>query len=537
MNASAPDRMKVTYTTSAADMDEIHEAFDAALATVRAECGREYPLYIDGQAVRPQAPPVVDTSPIDTDLVLGRFASAGTLHVDQAVEAAYRARRGWEKLGWQKRVAIMRNAAALVRRHKFELAACMSLEVGKSRLESLGDAEESADLIDYYAGQMEEADGFRRKMNRLTPIEDNTDLLRPFGVFVCISPFNFPLALACGMSSAALVAGNTLVMKPAQDTPWTGLRLYQLYREAGVPGDVLHFLSGRGSVIGDALWQHPRVDGLVFTGSKEVGLRMFQGFSTRWVKPCLAELGGKNACIVAESADLDAAAEGVMKSAWGLQNQKCSACSRVYVHRKVAEEFTARLIDRTRRMTIGDPTQRDVFFGPLINPKAVETFERAVELARRDGRILLGGGRISGGAFARGHYVEPTIVQAPLASRLFLEEFFVPLLAIGEIDSVEQGIAETNRAEYGLTAGLFSREPAEIDSFFDEIEAGVTYVNKRTGATTGAWPGAQPFCGWKGSGSTGKGGCGPYYVMQFMREQSRTVIDENRAAGARAGRG
>ncbi len=526
MTTPASDPMKITYTTSAADMEKIHELFDAALQTLRSEAGRDYPLYIDGKAVRTETPPIVDTSPIDTRLVLGRFASAGVEHVDQAVESAYRARRKWEKLGWRKRVSILRKAAELVRERKFELAACMSLEVGKSRLESLGDAEESADLIDYYAGQMEEASGFQRKMNKLTPIEDNTDLLRPFGVFVCIAPFNFPLALACGMSSAALVAGNTLVMKPAQDTPWTGLRLYQIYREAGVPEDVIHFLSGKGSVIGDALWQHPKVGGIVFTGSKEVGLKMYHGFSHRWVKPCLAELGGKNACIVMESADLDAAAEGVMKSAFGLQNQKCSACSRVYVHRSVAEAFTTKLLEKTRGMRIGDPTQRDVFFGPVINPSAVATFERAVEMARKDGSILLGGKRMGDGAFARGYYVEPTIVKAPLSSRLFMEEFFVPVLAIGEIDSLEQAIEETNRAEYGLTAGLFSREPAEVESFFDEIEAGVTYVNKRSGATTGAWPGAQPFCGWKGSGSTGKGGCGPYYVAQFMREQSRTVIEE-----------
>jgi 1-pyrroline-5-carboxylate dehydrogenase len=289
---------------------------------------------------------------------------------------------------------------------------------------------------------------------------------------------------------------------------------------------VIHFISGKGSVIGDALWQHPKVGGIVFTGSKEVGLKMYHGFSQRWVKPCLAELGGKNACIVMESADLDAAAEGVMKSAFGLQNQKCSACSRVYVHRKVAEAFTAKLLEKTRGMRTGDPTQRDVFFGPVINPSAVATFERAVEMARKDGSILLGGKRMSDGAFARGHYVEPTIVKAPLSSQLFMEEFFVPVLAIGEIDSLEQAIEESNRAEYGLTAGLFSREPAEVETFFDEIEAGVTYVNKRSGATTGAWPGAQPFCGWKGSGSTGKGGCGPYYVAQFMREQSRTVIEE-----------
>ena len=526
MATLAPDKMKVTYTTSAADMDRIHQAFDQALERVRSECEKEYPIYINGKEVRSDAPPIVDTSPINNELVLGRFTSANVEHVDQAIESAYRARRKWEQLGWKKRVAIMREAAELIRKNKFELAACMSLEVGKSRLESLGDAEESADLIDYYAWQMENAKGFRQKMNKLTPIEDNTDLLRPFGVFVCISPFNFPLALACGMSSAALVTGNTLVFKPAQDTPWTGLRLYHIYRKAGVPEDVLHFISGRGSVIGDALWRHPKVAGVVFTGSKEVGMNIFKGFSAKWVKPCLTELGGKNPCIVMDSADLDAAAEGVMKSAWGLQNQKCSACSRVYVHKKVAGEFTAKLIEKTKAMSIGDPTERDVFFGPVINQNAVRTFERAVELAKKDGKILVGGGRMAEGAFAKGYYLEPTIVKVPLSSEVFMEEYFVPLLAIGEIDSLGQGIEESNKAEYGLTAGIFSKNEEEVEKFFDEIETGVTYANKRSGATTGAWPGAQPFCGWKGSGSSGKGGCGPYYVMQFMREQSRTVIEE-----------
>ncbi|HSF14709.1 MAG TPA: aldehyde dehydrogenase family protein [Vicinamibacteria bacterium] len=526
MTALAPDATKVTYTTSAADMDKIHQAFDEALVKVRSDCGKDYPIYIGGKEVRSDAPLIVDTSPIDIDIILGRFTSANADHVDEAIESAYRARRDWEKLGWKRRVEIMRKAAEMVRKSKFELAALMSLEVGKSRLESLGDAEESADLIDYYAWQMEKANGFQQKMNKLTPIEDNTDLLRPFGVFVCISPFNFPLALACGMSSAALVAGNTLVFKPAQDTPWTGLRLYHIYREAGVPGDVLHFLTGRGSVIGDALWQHPKVAGVVFTGSKEVGMHIFKGFSTKWAKPCLTELGGKNPCIVMDSADLDAAAEGVMKSAWGLQNQKCSACSRVYVHQKVVSEFTRKLIEKTKAMTIGDPTERDVFFGPVINERAVKTFERAVERARKDGEILVGGRRLTEGAFAKGYYVEPTIARVPLSSEVFMEEYFVPFLAIGEIDSLERAIEESNKAEYGLTAGIFSGKQEEIERFFDEIEAGVTYANKRSGATTGAWPGAQPFCGWKGSGSSGKGGCGPYYVMQFMREQSRTVIEE-----------
>ncbi len=499
MTTQSPDPMKITYTTSAADMEKIHGAFDKALEKVRSECGRDYPIYINGKELRSDLPRIVDTSPIDTDLVLGKFTSASVEHVNQAIDSAYQARLKWEKVGWQKRVAIMHEAADLVRRDKIEIAACMSLEVGKSRMESLGDAEEAADLIDYYAQQMEDALGYRQKMDKLTPIEDNTDLLRPFGVFVCIAPFNFPMALGCGMSSAALVAGNTLVFKPAQDTPWTGLRLYHIFREAGVPEDVLHFVSGRGSVIGDALWQHPKVGGVVFTGSKDVGNRIFNGFSAKWAKPCLMELGGKNACIVMDSADIDAAAEGVMKSAWGLQNQKCSACSRVYVHKKVAEEFTAKLIEKTQRISIGDPTERDVYFGPVINPSAVAKYERAVEMAKKDGSILIGGKRMSEGAFAKGYYLEPTIVKAPLTSSVFREEFFVPILAIGEIDSLEQGIEESNKAEYGLTAGFFSKDKAEVEKFFDEIEVGVTFVNKRSCATTCAWPGALPFTGCKGS--------------------------------------
>jgi 1-pyrroline-5-carboxylate dehydrogenase len=273
------------------------------------------------------------------------------------------------------------------------------------------------------------------------------------------------------------------------------------------------------------MWRHPQIDGVVFTGSREVGMRIHQGLSARWIKPCLLELGGKNAAIVMDSADLDAAAEGVTRSAFGLQNQKCSATSRVYVHHRVSQAFEERLLERTRSLKIGDPTERDVFFGPVINREAVARFERAVAQAKQEGEILLGGSRLTGERFDRGHYVAPTIARLPLTSSLFGEELFVPFLAIADVSGLDHAIAETNKADYGLTAGIFSKRDAEITRFFDEVEAGVCYVNKRTGATTGAWPGAQPFTGWKGSGSTGKGGCGPYYVAQFMREQSRTVID------------
>jgi 1-pyrroline-5-carboxylate dehydrogenase len=518
---------KITYTSTNVDLEPFHRRFDDALARIRSECGRIHPLYIGGAAVTPDRPPFVDLSPIDTRVVLGSFASATREHVDAAVSAARHARRAWARLPWRERLAVMRRAAALIRERKFELAATMSLEVGKSRFESMGDAEESADLIDYYCTQVEDANGFVRRMASPTPVEHNTDVLRPYGVFACISPFNFPLALSAGMSGAALVAGNAVVYKPAEDTPWTGLRLYEVYRDAGLPPGVFNYLTGHRDEIGDALWQHPGVDGVVFTGSKAVGLRIHAGLSARWIKPALLELGGKNATIVTESADISAAAEGTVRSAFGLSGQKCSATSRVYVARPVADAYLDAVIAKTAGLRIGDPTERDVFVGPVINEHAIARFDRAVAQAAREGIVLTGGTRLRDGVFSHGHFVAPTVARLPVESTLFLEELFVPFLAVGIVPGFDEAIAETNKAEYGLTAGIFSGSADEIERFFDEVEAGVCYANKRTGATTGAWPGAQPFCGWKGSGSTGKGGCGPYYVAQFLREQSRTVIDES----------
>ena len=515
---------KITYTSTNVDLEQFHTLFDEALVRVRGASGKEYPMYIDGKAITTTAEQIVDTSPIDTTRVLGTFHTARPEQIDLAVRAARAAAKAWAARTPDERIAPLRRAAELIRERKFELAAIMSVEVGKSRLESMGDAEESADLIDYYCQQMIDANGFRREMAKMTPIERNVDVLRPFGVFACIAPFNFPLALSAGMSSAALVAGNTIVYKPAEETPWTGLKLYEIYRDAGIPSGVFNLVQGHGHLIGDAIWRHPGVDGVVFTGSKEVGMRIFAEFSAKWARPCLLELGGKNATIVMDSADIDMAAEGVMKSAFGLQNQKCSATSRVYVHKSVSKAFANALVAKTEKLVIGDPSERDVYFGPVINAESVARYERAVAQAKSEGTMILGGTRLTRGAQARGHYVSPAIAMLPLGSSLFRTELFAPFLAIAEVSSFEEAIAESNKSEYGLTAGIYSGSEEEVSRFFDEIEAGVCYANKRTGATTGAWPGAQAFTGWKGSGSSGKGGCGPYYVMQFMREQSRTTI-------------
>lgn len=516
---------KVTYSTAdSAEMEVFHRLYDKAVQDVQGRFDKSYPLYISGRETRTSME-FPDISPIDTEWTIGRFPVASATELNEAVDAAYDAFRSWRDMGFEGRCKIMRKAAELIGENKYELSAIMSFEAGKSRLEAMGDTEESADLIRYYCSQIEDAKGFLRPMGRLSPNEHVKSVLRPYGVFIVISPFNFPLALAAGMSAGALIAGNTVVFKPSSDTPLSGLRLYEIYREAGVPEGVFHFITGPGRNFEEAIFQNDKIAGLVFTGSSVVGMKIYSGFSRKIVRPCILEMGGKNPAIVMESADLDMAAEGVMKSAYGLGGQKCSACSRVYVHKNIEQEFLGKLKEKISGIKIGDPTKREVYLGPLINEKAMDKFRLWAEICGKEGQILAGGNILTEGDFAKGYFVEPTLVTGmPKDHTIFVEELFLPLLAEASVDSLEEAVKECNKANYGLTAGIFSRDESEIEYFFNEIETGVLYANKRTGATTGAWPGVQPFCGWKNSGSTGKGGCGPYYVQQFMREQSRTVM-------------
>ncbi|MBI4370075.1 MAG: aldehyde dehydrogenase family protein [Elusimicrobia bacterium] len=524
LTATKPNT-KVTYASADVDWGEFHRQFDSALQLVRGRMGLEYPIVIDGRAQKSTLPLIVDVSPIDSSWVLGRFTSATAQQADEAVLSSKKAQKAWGALPWPERVFVMRRAAEIMRERKFELGAVLSIEVGKSRIEAMGDAEESADLIEYYCQQVEDARGFVKPMNSTSPKEITRSVLRPYGVFACIAPFNFPLALAVGMTSAALVAGNAVVFKPTVEAPWTGYLIHEIYLAAGVPAACFNFVSGSGSVVGNALVAHPQSDGIVFTGSKDVGMTIMKRFSADFPKPCLMEMGGKNPAVVTASADLDLAAEGVMRSAFGFQGQKCSACSRVYVDQKVESAFLGKLLERTGKITIGDPSQKDIFFGPVINDKAVETFLKASSQAGADGTILTGGERLVQGNLSQGNFVAPTVVKLPLGHALFKKELFVPLVAVGAVTSLEQAIHECNGVEYGLTAGIYSQDKNDVERFLNEVEAGVLYANRRGGATTGAWPGVQSFCGWKGSGSTGKGGLGPYYVAQFLREQSHTIVE------------
>jgi 1-pyrroline-5-carboxylate dehydrogenase len=413
----------------------------------------------------------------------------------------------------------------LIEERGFELSALVSIEAGKNRLEAMGDVTETADLIRYYCEQMERHGGFDQPMARFSEREETRSVLRPYGVWAVISPFNFPAALAGGPIGGALVAGNSVVFKPSHETALTGFALYRILREAGVPASALQLVHGTGPETGQALALHPGVDGLLFTGSKAIGMALLRQFSRDYPKPCITEMGGKNPAIVMPSADLDAAAEGVMRSAFGLQGQKCSACSRVYVHEQVKDEFARRLLEKTGGLTIGDPSRDGVFLGPVIHERAYQSYERAAEAARRDGKVLAGGRTLREGELAHGYFVAPTVVdELPKQHALFREELFLPLVCLASVDSLEEALNWANNTEYGLTAGFFSEDPSEIDAFLEKIEAGVVYVNRRAGATTGAWPGVQPFGGWKGSGSSGKASGGLYYVQQFMREQSRTIV-------------
>lgn len=515
---------RVTYSNVRADFSGVHALLDTRIPAFRqAILGRTWPNRIAG-ADDAGGPAYEAACPIDRRVTLGRFHAADAGAIDRAVRAARAAYTTWGALPWSERVALARRFADELDARKYDLAVACLLEVGKSRMEAMGEAEETVDLVRYYAAQMEESDGFRRPLARAFPQEETSDVLRPVGVFAVIAPFNFPLALSAGMMASALIAGNTVVYKPSPCAGLSGALLVEAAEAAGFPKGVVNLLCG-GCATGEALVRHPGIDGFAFTGSHRVGMEVLRHAANgRHNRPVIVEMGGKNPTYVTASADLDIAAEGVMRSAFGLQGQKCSSGSKVYVDEKVKTDFLERLLARTAKIKIGDPSERDVFMGPVIDERALQRFRDAANDAGRDGRIIAGGETLSGGLYDHGAYVSPTIVDGlPPAHRINKDELFLPFLSVQGFTNFAAAIADGNDVLYGLTAGCYTRDQAELDLFLARAEAGVLYANRASGATTGAWPGIQTFCGWKGSGGSGKGGLGPYYLPQFMREQSRTV--------------
>ncbi len=521
---SAP--AKVTYISLSADDPALDAKFATAIAGVRAELGRSYPLHVAGET-RAGGPPIESRSPTDARVIVARVATATATDLRDAVAAAHAAFPSWSRVPWQDRAAMLDRAADLVRARNLELAAWLIFEMGKNRVEALGEIEETADLYSYYAAEMRANAGYVREMGRLVPTDQNTSVLRPYGVWAVIAPWNFPYALLGAPAAAALVTGNTVVMKPSSETPLSAVKLVEIFEQAGVPPGVISCLPGSGKLIGDGLRDHPDVAGATFTGSFDVGFgHLYKNFAREFPKPCVVEMGGKNPALIMPSADMAAAVQGVYRSAFGMNGHKCSACSRVFVHRDIADEFVTRLARMADDTVLGDPLDKGVFVGPVATRASYDDYQRHVAAARAAGSdVVRAGGRVvKDGALDNGYFVRPTVLAGlPRDHELLREELFVPIVAVEAVASLDEALARANDTKFGLTAGLFSREQADIDAFFSRIEAGVVYVNRAAGATTGAWPGVQPFGGWKGSGSTGKNIGGHYTLLCYLREQSRTL--------------
>ncbi|HEX7974073.1 MAG TPA: aldehyde dehydrogenase family protein [Anaerolineales bacterium] len=522
------EAFKLTYATMFNPPEELHKQFDEALVEIKSNLGKEHGMIINGRDHFAEEK-FDDRSPVNTETVLGVFQKGTSRDANEALAAARGAYPLWSGMKWQDRVALLRKATDLMDQRIYKIGAVMAMEVGKNRMEALGDIAEAADLIRYSCYQMEKNDGYIIEMGR-DPLSGykatNFSVLRPYGVWLVISPFNFPAALTAGPAGAALAAGNTIVMKPATDTPWTVRLLAECFRDAGLPGGVFNYVTGPGRTLGQALIDSPQVDGVTFTGSFDVGMKIFRDFSQgKYVRPTVLELGGKNPAIVSRNADLERAAIGIVRSAFGLQGQKCSACSRVYVEDQVYDKLLPRIVELTRNFAIGDPTDRAVYLGPVVNQSSYNDYKNFSEELSQAGTILTGGKVLTEGALSKGYFCAPTVVaDLPLTNHLWKYEMFLPITTVARVSSLDEAMKEANDVNYGLTAGFYGNKE-ETQWFFENIQAGVTYANRPQGATTGAWPGFQPFGGWKGSGSTGKNGGGHYYLPLYMHEQIQTTIE------------
>jgi acyl-CoA reductase-like NAD-dependent aldehyde dehydrogenase len=518
------DGPRVTYSNVELDLGPVHAEFDRRLPGFERQLGGQWGAIVGSDRNILEGPERRCASPIDRRLLLCSYRSATPAVIDRAVRAASRAASEWAHTSVGVRVALLRSFAKAIADRRFELALASLLEVGKSRVEAIGEAEEGVDLPEYYASEMERNGGYHRELRMVRSSETTESLLLPFGVFAVIAPFNFPVALAVNMISGALVTGNTVVFKPSVGCVLTGRMVVEAALDAGIPPGVINLVLG-DSDVGHALASHPSVAGLAFTGSHGVGMSLARAaLSGVFAKPVIAEMGGKNPAYVTAQADLDVAAAGTARSAFGLQGQKCSACSVAYVEDAVHDQFIEKLCAFTSKLRLGDPRDKGTFLGAVQTQHTIERFKAAVHQASSVGKVVLGGRQATDGALARGFFLEPTIVELNGPGELSREELFMPFLVVRRVPSLSAAIQEGNAVRYGLSAGVYTRDEEELKYFLDHAQAGVLYANRASGATTGAWPGVQSFCGWKGSGVTHKGGLGPHFLPLFTREQSRTLI-------------
>jgi RHH-type transcriptional regulator, proline utilization regulon repressor / proline dehydrogenase / delta 1-pyrroline-5-carboxylate dehydrogenase len=499
--------------------EEEREAFRRALGAARKKCGRHYRMVIGGEEV--DAPErLASCNPAFPNTVVGTTPRGQAEHAHAAVAAAVKAAAAWAATAPATRAGLVDGVAELLEKRRHEFAALEVLEVGKPWVEADADVCEAIDFCRFYAETMRSLE--RPRQTQAVAGEENYQVWRSRGVGVVIAPWNFPLAILCGMTVATLVTGNTVILKPAEQSPVVAAWFVEVLREAGIPPGVVNLVTGMGEEVGEVLVNHPAVSVIAFTGSREVGLRIWEAAgrthpSQRHLKKAVCEMGGKNALIIDEDADLDEAVEGAVYSAFGYQGQKCSALSRLIILEKVYDRFLERFIEAVRSLTIGDPSDPGVVVGPLIDDRARQKVRRFVSWGKEEARLVFEGTIPN----AIGYFVGPVVfADVPRGSGLFREEIFGPVVAVTKVNTLEEAIEVANDSEYGLTGGIYSRSPARVEAVKGELQAGNLYINR---PITGAIVGRQPFGGYKMSGGGTKAG-GREYLLQFVVPQ---VISEN----------
>ncbi|HEY8424746.1 MAG TPA: L-glutamate gamma-semialdehyde dehydrogenase [Limnochordales bacterium] len=500
----------------------VRAAMEEAIRRVEAQLGRTYPAFVDGQDVLTDAR-IVSVNPARPQQVVGYVAKADRELAERAIQAASRAFERWRRYTPDARARVLLRAAAILRRRRFEFNAWMVLEVGKTWVEADVETAEAIDFLEYYAREMMRL-GAPQPLTPL-PGEENEQRYIPLGVVVVIPPWNFPLSILLGMTSAALVAGNAVVLKPSSVSPVVAAKAVELLREAGIPDGVLNFVPGSGGAIGDYLVSHPLTRMIAFTGSKEVGLRINElaartAPGQRWIKRVIAEMGGKNAIIVDDSADLEAAAAAIVTSAFGFQGQKCSAGSRAIVLDGVYDRVLEEVVARTRALRIGDPARYETQIGPVVDRSQFDKVSSYLEIGRREGRLVAGGGPWGESARdpeAHGYFIEPTVfADVDPSARIAQEEIFGPVLAVIRARDFDHALEIANGTEYGLTGAVFARDRAKLERAREEFHVGNLYFNRKC---TGALVGAHPFGGFNMSGTDSKAG-GPDYLLLFTQAKA-----------------
>jgi 1-pyrroline-5-carboxylate dehydrogenase len=495
---------------------EFHRLYEEALKEAEKYLHKEYPNLIGREIIEKEK--IKDISPIDGKEI-ATFQMASSENINMALEMLHSSWKKWYEMGYVERARIMLKAADEISRQKYLISALLAYENGKNRTEAMADVDEGIDFLRYYAINMIENQGFHRLSGKGYDNEESFSVMKPYGVFAVIPPFNF-YAITVGMTAGPLTVGNAVLLKSSSDIPISTYLTVKILHESGVPKEALAVITGSGRVVGKYVVESDLVSGIVFTGSREVGMDIYHRAQEKRPKPVITEMGGKDAVIVTAKADLDKAVEGIFRGAFGFSGQKCSATSLAYVHEAVYDKFVEKLKERARNVLPEDPRKKEAFVNPVVNREAYDKFKALEPKFREYGDVIVGGKALD----KPGYYVEATILKdVKRDSYLAKNELFLPVLGIIKVKDLKDAVDEINKSDYGLTGGIFTEDYDEIQYYFNNVDVGVIYANRARGASTGAMVGSQPFVGWKLSGSSGKGTGSYYYLPQFLREQSQTI--------------